>query len=400
VGKDAKEEPGLLKSLDQFWFGHGSPTALAVFRIFMGTLVFLNLLMIAVDWDAWFSERGFVPAWLGQLWMSPGVLVWRDPEVVLTRINVLNGVVDPRLAMGIYAVITLSAFTTAIGLWTRVSTIVLAIGVVSLHHRNGIILHGGDTLMRVMVLYLAVAPVGRACSVDRLVRLWKGKEGPEPVRVSLWAQRLIMYNMALIYFTTVWLKWGGTLWRDGTATYYPARLAEFYRFPVPRFLNDVPMVYVTTYGTLLVEFALATLVFYRPFRKWVLLSGLMLHGYIEYSMNIPLFSWLMVSMYICFYDGEEVSAWFQRQGQRLKRFAMIVRLPKGTRLSPTGVAFFDAADPLKLVTYLPGDGAAITKADARRSWMRSMGAWIFGWIPGLWMRLLSRKVEPLGGSTS
>ena len=82
---------------------------------------------------------------------------------------------------------------------------------------------------------------------------------------------------------------------NGTATWYPVRLAEFYRFPVPSFLNDLPIVYLTTYGTLIVEFSLATAVFFRPLRKYVLLAGVLLHGFIEYSMNIPFFSFLMIS---------------------------------------------------------------------------------------------------------
>ena len=49
--------------------------------------------------------------------------------------------------------------------------------------------------------------------------------------------------------------------------------------------------------------------FFRPLRKYVLIAGILMHGYVEYSMNIPLFSYLMVSTYICFYDGEEISAW-------------------------------------------------------------------------------------------
>ncbi|HSI73653.1 MAG TPA: HTTM domain-containing protein [Fimbriimonas sp.] len=391
----SEPEKGFLKTLDEFWFGHGSPTSLGVFRILMGGLVFINLLMILRDWGDWFSERGYVPAWLGGTYLRPGIPLFADPNSpVIPRLDVLSGVTNPYLSLGIYLVTVLCAFLTCVGLWTRISSILLAIGLVSLHHRNALILHGGDTVMRVMVLYLAITPSGAACSLDRMIRLWKGKETGEPVRISLWGQRLIMYNMALIYFTTTWLKWFGNLWKEGTATYFPGRLAEFFRFPYPEFLREPPMVQITNYGTLAIEFALATLVFYKPLRKWVLLAGIMLHAWIEYSMNIPLFSYLMVSMYVTFYEGEEVSAWFQRVGHRLGKFKAIVHLPKGTHLSPSGAAFFDAADPLKVVTYVASEDEELRPVEVRKSWTHSLGAWLYGWIPGLWRKLLQSAVEP------
>jgi hypothetical protein len=362
----------------------------------MGGLVFINLLMILRDWGDWFSEHGYVPAWLGALYLKPGLALYSDPHApLIPRLDILSGVTNSYVALAIYLATVVCAFLTCIGLWTRVSSILLAIGLVSLHHRNSLILHGGDTVMRVMVLYLAITPSGAACSVDRMIRLWKGKDSGAPVSISLWGQRLIMYNMALIYFTTTWLKWFGNLWKEGTATYFPAKLPEFFRFPYPSFLGEPPVTVVTTYGTLIVEFALATLVFYRPLRKWVLLAGIMLHGWIEYSMNIPLFSYLMVSMYVTFYEGEEVSAWFQRVGRRIGRFTALVHLPRGTALSPRGAAFFDAADPLKVVTYVAGEGETLMPSEVRKSWTHSLGSWIYAWIPGLWNRLLQNSLVPL-----
>jgi hypothetical protein len=191
---------------------------------------------------------------------------------------------------------------------------------VTLQHRNPIILHGGDLILRVSLIYLAWAPCGLACSLDRLMALRRGKAGPEPPRVSLWVQKLMQYQVAIVYFTTVWHKWRGHYWLDGTATWYPLNLNEFDRFWLPSILSDNKIALaVSTYGTLATELALATLVFYRPLRKWVLLAGVGLHGFIEYAFNIPLFGFLMVSTYVCFFDGEEVSAWLKRWRDRLLR---------------------------------------------------------------------------------
>jgi hypothetical protein len=392
-----------LKATEEYWFGFGSATAMGVFRILIGTLAFVNLVLLGMFWDSWFSETGYVPNWIARMWLGPDVPLGLGTEVLVPRMNILSGITDPRITIPFYIATMVFALLTALGLWTRLSTILLAIGVVSLHHRNAAILHGGDTILRVAVLYLAIAPSGRACSLDRLIGLWRGKVSHAPVKVSLWPQRLVSFNVGLLYFTTTWHKYFGNLWRDGTATWYPARLPEFYRFPVPEFFNDFPMVKVSTYGTLAVEFAMGTLVFFQPLRKYVLLAAVLMHSYIEYSMNIPLFSFLMISTYVCFFQGEEVAGWATRVGQRLRRFHVNVYLPQGRRLKPNAVAFLDSTDPFKLIHYLPGDRPewraerhdGRPMSPVRATWTRSLGAWPIAWIPGLWGRILNRATEAM-----
>lgn len=306
----------VFKDFNRWMFGYGSPVAFGLFRALMGSLIFINLVMVGIDFDAWFSERGYVPWQVAERWLG-------NP-----RFDLIGGVTDTRIVAAFYVLVTVAALFTALGLFTRPASIITALGILSLHHRNPIILHGGDTVLRACAVYLAVGPSGAACSLDRWLKLRKGKAPAIPEMVSMWPQRLVQYQVAVIYVTTVWAKWQGSHWRDGTATWYPTFLREFERFPVPEFMRHQPVLAITTYGTLLTELALGTLVFYRPFRKWVLLAGLLMHGYIEYSMNIPLFAFAMCSMYVTFYDGDEVSTWWAMQKEKWgKRFG---RGPAGT----------------------------------------------------------------------
>jgi hypothetical protein len=397
--------------MDNYWFGCGSPTSLAFLRIVTGFLSAANLLMLGMNWDDWFSERGFVPRALAQTWFVGDPYVWSggagaDKPVwqgglVWPKINLLSGITNPLWAQIFFWGVFVVSILTMFGLWTRLSTFLLAVGTVSLNHRNPMILMGGDTVLRLACLYLALSPCGTVCSVDRLVALWKGRVQPGPVLVSLWVQRLITYNVALVYITTVWLKWTGTRWRSGDAVYYSANLPEFFRFPYPHFLIQMPWVRFLTWGTLLTEFSMGTLVFYRPLRRYVLAAGLMLHAGIEYTMNVPLFGYLMVSWYICFYDGEEVSNWFARLGQRFQRFHITVHLPLGKQLRPNALAVLNAIDPLGLVSYVEGDrdGLYVTRADGTTSagvWSvmtHSLGAWPFFCMPWIWGSFLTRSLE-------
>jgi hypothetical protein len=171
-----------------------------------------------------------------------------------------------------------------------------------------------------MLLFVAIAPSGAACSLDRLLARRRGDAPADPAEVSLWPQRMMQIQLAIVYFTTVWHKSFGEWWLNGTATWYPPQLDEFDRFPVPSFFDQQPFIMGSTYFTLLVELAMATLVFAKPLRKWVLLSGVLLHAGIEYRMNIPLFGFIMAACYLTHYEGHEIAAWWGRTKKKLPVF--------------------------------------------------------------------------------
>ena len=379
---------------------------MGLFRIFISSVNFLNLLIILPSIDAWFSERGFTPIdvteralpAIGNKFLLFGHQI-ELPIKNLPRIDLLAGITDSRIVLAFYLCAMLACFLSIFGLWSRVSTIAMAVGVVTIQHRNILILHGGDNVMRVGALYAAIAPSGKACSVDRLIGLWKGKIKAGAVLVSLWPQRLVMLNLSLIYFTTWWYKMDGSRWQNGTATWYTMRLNEFERFWYPPIMKAAWLAPIWTYGTLISELAMCTVVFWKPLRKYALLLGLGLHGFIEYSMNIPLFGWAIASWYIMFYEGEEVSEWARRLGERLRRFKLQVALPKGVAPQAGPVLCLRAMDPLQLVEFTQGEclecgdsNGAVTNMELA-VYKRSVGAWFIAWLPGLWRRLFRSACE-------
>jgi hypothetical protein len=390
------------QQLDEYWFGYGSPVTIGVMRILIGITVFCNLFITFLGFDDWYTEHGFVPVSAARIYLSPigrGFQLFKWHLTLpfdVPRFDLIGGQTDARITMAFWIITLLACITMTFGLWSRTSAIILSVCVISLHHRNAMILHGGDTVQRLAVMYMALAPCGKACSLDRLIGLYRGKIAPGPQLVSMWPQRLISFNLALIYFTSVWHKWGGDYWRLGDATWFTARLNEFKRFWVPDFVNQFPMVKLTTYGTLATELAMGTLVFYKPLRKYVLLAGLLMHGFIEYSMNIPLFSFSICALYITFYEGDEVVGWFRRIGARMNKFSLAVSLPKGTKFRPGPEAAITSADPLGLVSYEMGEGEFWVARDARggtkdpfsASRSRSLGGWVVALVPGLWRRML------------
>ncbi len=374
-----------LKRIDEALFGFGSPVTLGLIRILTASLALVNFLLIALDFDAWFTERGFYPAWFAERWAEG-----------IPRLNLLSGVTDPGLTATLYVLLLVACLLTTLGLWTRVASVAMFVLMVSFHHRTPDVLHSGDTLLRAMAFIVMVAPSGAALSLDRVIGLWRGTAPAEPAPVSLWPQRLAQFQVAIVYFTTVWHKWYGPAWRDGTATWYVPQLHEFDRFPVPAFVDQTPFVQITTYGTLLVELALATLVFARPLRKWVLLAGVLLHAGIEYRFNIPLFGWIMVSTYVAFYSGEEVAAWWRRLAARAPGRKVVALSSKGLAWQPGPLRALQALDAFDKVEYRRGETPGMSAqtedgapADlARATLARSPGAWALWLVPPLWARLL------------
>lgn len=296
-------------------FGYRSAATLGLFRIVFGFLLIVNWTMLATQFEDWFSEKGMVPLAATKLYQGLDPIHW-DP---------ISWVGNDGFTMFCMGLLILSSVFLMVGKWTRLASILVAALTVAFHHRNPIILHSGDTLNRNFCLILAMAPAGRMFSLDALAAAKKGK--PLEKMVSIWPQRLLEFTLATMYFTTVWHKWLGVTWRDGTATWYSSQLTEFTKFPVPEFMHSRAMLAVTTYGTLLIELALASLVFYRPLRVYAVIGGIALHLGIEYSMNIPLFAFLCITGYITYFEGDQTERFIERIKRKWAPRAEKIELP-------------------------------------------------------------------------
>ena len=67
--------------------------------------------------------------------------------------------------------------------------------------------------------------------MDRLIRIWRGKEDADIVSRPPWAQRMIQLELSLMYFATFCWKAKGAPWLQGTAMFYIYHLDEFRRLP-------------------------------------------------------------------------------------------------------------------------------------------------------------------------
>jgi len=282
----------MFKALDKFFFTEHPTYNLAFFRIVWGSLVFLNVLF----------EIGNIADFYG-----PEAIV--SLETVSSRIRHFHFSLfhlfkeSLATAYGIYFFTLISLMMVTIGYYTRVFLFFSLIGLVSLHMRNTWILSSADVLIRCIFFILIWSPCYNVLSIDSWLANKRGE--PKPVNASQWTWRLIQMQIAVVYLWTFWSKVKGENWIDGSAVYYATRLETMRNFTIPWLLDTKVIIKFLTWGTLAIELALGTLVWFKKTRTVVILLGISLHLGIEVAMAIPFFEWIMIVLLMNFYTPDD-----------------------------------------------------------------------------------------------
>ncbi|MGD1024719.1 MAG: HTTM domain-containing protein [Candidatus Sulfotelmatobacter sp.] len=293
----------IVKSLtaawNRFFFAKQSPTPIALFRIAYGTSVIATLLLLCPDWLAWYGPHA---------WISLPTMQALEPG---RRLNLFTVIPQTDAWInGLFWAFLGSAILLTVGFLTRINSAIVFLCLTSIQQRNLFITHGGDTFLRVAGFFLIFAPAGAAFSVDRLIRIWRRKEGPQVRPRSPWAQRMIQIQLALLYFASFCWKLKGPAWLQGTALFYIDHLDALKRFPVPAWLLHPTALKMGSWSAMALEFSLGVLIWVKDLRYILLALGLLFHLSLEYSLNIPMFQWDILSAYILFVDPADITrAW-------------------------------------------------------------------------------------------
>jgi hypothetical protein len=283
------------RAWEHFFFSPQSPLPLGVFRIVYGLCVCATLALLHSEWLDWFGVHA---------WVSRATMAFQEPGVRLNLFQILPQN-DHWISFFFWVALSFAVLLT-LGLWTRVSSIAVFLCLASIDQRNLLITNGGDTFLRVMGFFLIFSPAGAALSLDRLRRLRRGQESGPPRPRAPWAQRMMQLQLAWLYLTSFLWKLQGDTWRNGTALFYVVHLHQIQRFPVPVWLHAPLLLRLGCWFALSLELALAVLLWFRPFRYPVLLLGLLFHLTLEYSLNLPMIQWDILSAYVLFIRPEDL----------------------------------------------------------------------------------------------
>ncbi len=286
---------------DEIFFRPQSPLPIALFRILYGLCATATVILLHSDWLEWFGVHS---------WVTLPTMRTVEPGVRLNLFTLIPQ--DDRWIAAFFWVCLIFTVLLILGLWTRVSSIAVFLCLASIDQRNLFMNHSGDTFLRVTGFFLMFAPAGAAFSLDRLIHVRRGREAREITPVAPWAQRMIQFELMLVYLFSFWWKMKGNTWLNGTALYYVMHLHALQRFPLPGWFQSPAVLKLVCWYILALEFCLGTLLWVRRFRYPLLLLGMLLHLGIEYSINTSMFQWDVLSAYILFVDPSDIERVWRR----------------------------------------------------------------------------------------
>ena len=245
----------LAEAWEHFFFTPQSPVPIALFRILYGICVSATVILMHGDWLEWFGV---------QAWISQSTMAKVEPGPRLNLFAVMPA--DDRWIAAFFWIFLGFAVLLTVGLWTRFSSVAVFLCLASIQQRNLLITHAGDAFLRVAGFFLMFAPAGAAFSLDHLIRIRRNREGSAVAPRAPWAQRMIQFELALLYFTSFLWKLRGHTWLHGTALYYVVHLHSIARFPLPEWIQRPAILQIGSWFALLLEFSLGVLVWFRPLR--------------------------------------------------------------------------------------------------------------------------------------
>lgn len=174
---------------------------------------------------------------------------------------------------------------------------------------------------------------------------------------------------------------------------------------MPYIFEHIWTIKLWSWATLFIELALGTLIWTKELRYWVLLAGVMLHLGIDYSMNIPLFGYIMMGAYITFVEPEALQRafdWFKAKFNRATHFEQPIPVLYDAKCSfcIRSLEVVRRLDVLKRLQFYPMHEPATRQAfpdfDPARGEKEMLVRTSSGWLGGFFaFRYLARHLPLL-----
>ncbi|MBP3957123.1 hypothetical protein J8F10_17805 [Gemmata sp. G18] len=273
-------------------------------------------------------------------------------------------VTDPTQMALIHAAVLVAILMFTVGLFTRVTSVLVWIAVVGYIHRTQQVLFGMDTMMNILLFYLMIGNSGAALSLDRLIARYRAARASlartgaidAPVRSFLtapplskgagFALRLIQVHFCFIYLASGLSKLKGGAWWDGHAVWdvlvnpeFTLMQYEWYEKMLRALASIKPLYYtaaaLSAWSTLFIEIA-------GPFLLWTRLRWLIIflasamHAGIAVLMGLNLFELLMIVMLLAY----------------MPDFVIRDRLRGGVNLAKVKFAFDSGSEPARRAAAL------------------------------------------------
>ena len=199
---------GIGHGWNRFWFTAIDPLPLAVIRIGTGLVTVLHLLSFNSDLTRWFANNGILP-----------VSVIRNLEALQGGggygFSYLTFFQQPSELWAVHAVANVIANALTLGVFTRVTSVLTLLIVLSYSHRAPMLTGQLEPVLSMLLFYLCFGPAGARLSVDRWLYGRLGWKLPERSIAAVVSVRLIQVHGAAFYAMIGLSKLYGDAWWSG-----------------------------------------------------------------------------------------------------------------------------------------------------------------------------------------
>ena len=263
--------------------------SLALFRICLGVVLSWDLVQRILDAESFYSDFGILPR---------SVLFSEFADPWDWTLHAFSG--QSGAGVLLFAVQLALALCLLAGYRTRQAALLCWLLVVSVQHRNEFVGHGGDQLLRTLLLWSLFLPLGARWSVDSA--LAAGDRSRFPPWLSVGTAALVL-QACFLYWSTLLLKWHPDWWQ-GRAVGMALESDQF-ALPAGLLLREVAWLPpLLTWLTMAFEF-LGPLLLLLPLpRGWqrLLAAGMMagLHAGFGICLNLAAFSAASIVFWLAF----------------------------------------------------------------------------------------------------
>lgn len=269
------------------------PRALAAFRIAVGLLVFVDLLVYRLPGvEPFYTDDGVFPR---------SALAETYPAFETVSIHALSG--SSWFQYLLFALAAVFALSLLVGYRTRLAAAVSFLLLASMQARNPLVLNGGDTIL-LSVLFLSLfLPLERRWSLDARRGSLRSQTdrttGSD--RVLSLATAAVTLHIVVLYATNAVLKFQSESWMDGTAV-GTAFHTEQYLMGIGPSLAEFPAVLAATnwLWTAVISLSVLLLVFTGWLRLVVVLALAGAHLGMAATMWLGIFPFVMIASVMLF----------------------------------------------------------------------------------------------------
>jgi hypothetical protein len=301
-----------------FWFSPGDPLTMSAVRIAAGILSLYYLLTFSFDLVSWFGPEGLLRR------ESAARLMTDFGQEAVYRFSLFQVSSDPTYLWLIHGTSILIALAFTVGLFTRLTSVLTLLTLLSYTHRAPMITGFLEPVLTFVVAYLCIAPSGHYLSVDA----WRRGiplTGPDPefqqhpsavnsVLANL-GWRLLQVHLIAFHVMIGFAMLAGETWWVGEAVWWliahsESRLVDFTALGATQvglyfinLLSHLIVAYMFFYGLLVWRPLAFPLVVIASLFIWTFLA--LVTGAIGYCA-------LMFLLNVTFVPSDKLRGWMER----------------------------------------------------------------------------------------